>query len=395
MSNPMSAGAASAATARALQRALTLVAVAAALVLAACTARSANGPDPASAVSSEVTLTPLQRQQIHLYSVAESQFRKTIAANAVVDYDDDQATSVLAPFSGPVARLMVSDGAQVRAGDALATVDSPDFASAISAYRKALATAQTARQLARLEQGLLQHRGIAPREAAQAQTDSANADADRDAALQALVALHIDPQSLKAIQEGRPTGRIEGVIRSPISGTVVERLITPGQLLQAGTTPCFTVADLSRVWVMAHIFGTDIDAVSRGDSVDVTSGGAGPTLSGTVTNIAAMVDPDSRSVIARVTVNNPGDILKKQMYVQVRIHARQQDRGLLVPVSAILRDDEDLPFVYISQPDGGFARRHVTLGYRAAERYDISAGLRPGDQVVVEGGIFLQFIQNQ
>ncbi len=391
----MSAGAASAATARALQRALTLVAVAAALVLAACTARSANGPDPASAVSSEVTLTPLQRQQIHLYSVAESQFRKTIAANAVVDYDDDQATSVLAPFSGPVARLMVSDGAQVRAGDALATVDSPDFASAISAYRKALATAQTARQLARLEQGLLQHRGIAPREAAQAQTDSANADADRDAALQALVALHIDPQSLKAIQEGRPTGRIEGVIRSPISGTVVERLITPGQLLQAGTTPCFTVADLSRVWVMAHIFGADIDAVSRGDSVDVTSGGAGPTLSGTVTNIAAMVDPDSRSVIARVTVNNPGDILKKQMYVQVRIHARQQDRGLLVPVSAILRDDEDLPFVYISQPDGGFARRHVTLGYRAAERYDISAGLRPGDQVVVEGGIFLQFIQNQ
>ncbi|MGH8256493.1 MAG: efflux RND transporter periplasmic adaptor subunit [Steroidobacteraceae bacterium] len=391
----MSAGAASAATARALQRALTLVAVAAALVLAACTARSANGPDPASAVSSEVTLTPLQRQQIHLYSVAESQFRKTIAANAVVDYDDDQATSVLAPFSGPVARLMVSDGAQVRAGDALATVDSPDFASAISAYRKALATAQTARQLARLEQGLLQHRGIAPREAAQAQTDAANADADRDAALQALVALHIDPQSLKAIQEGRPTGRIEGVIRSPISGTVVERLITPGQLLQAGTTPCFTVADLSRVWVMAHIFGADIDAVSRGDSVDVTSGGAGPTLSGTVTNIAAMVDPDSRSVIARVTVNNPGDILKKQMYVQVRIHARQQDRGLLVPVSAILRDDEDLPFVYISQPDGGFARRHVTLGYRAAERYDISAGLRPGDQVVVEGGIFLQFIQNQ
>jgi cobalt-zinc-cadmium efflux system membrane fusion protein len=99
--------------------------------------------------------------------------------------------------------------------------------------------------------------------------------------------------------------------------------------------------------------------------------------------------------MVRVVVENPGDFLKKQMYVRVRIQARQESDGLLVPVSAILRDDENLPFVYVLQTDGSFARRHVTLGYRAGGQYDIPAGLQTGDQVVVDGAIFVQFMQNQ
>ena len=114
-----------------------------------------------------------------------------------------------------------------------------------------------------------------------------------------------------------------------------------------------------------------------------------------MTNISALVNPDTRAVVARVVVDNPGDFLKKQMYVGVRIHSRQQSSGLLVPVSAILRDDENLPFVYVTQPDGSFARRHVTLGYRADDRYNIADGLKAGDQVVVDGGIFVQFMQSQ
>ena len=97
----------------------------------------------------------------------------------------------------------------------------------------------------------------------------------------------------------------------------------------------------------------------------------------------------------RVVVRNPGEYLKKQMYVRVLLRARRESTGLLVPVSAILRDDENLPFVYVAQPDGGFARRRVTLGYRADDQYDITAGLAAGDQVVVDGGIFVQFMQNQ
>lgn len=371
------------------------IAVAALAGLAGCSPHSGGQAQPAAPAARNVTLTAAQRQNIQLYSVAPSKFRKTIEATGVVDFDNDHATSVLAPFSGPVSRLLVSPGAHVKKGDALALVDSPDFAAAVSAYRKALATARTARRLADLDQDLARHHGVSQREADQAQTDAANAEADRDAALQALVSLNVDPQAIKAIQQGRATARIEGTIRAPIAGTVVEKLITPGQLLQAGTTPCFTVADLSRVWVMAQLFGSDLAAVSVGDPAEVQTGSTAKTLSGTVGNIAAIVDPNTRSVMVRVVVENPGDVLKKQMYVRVRIRARQESTGLLVPVSAILRDDQNLTFVYVAAPDGSFARRHVSLGYRSGDRYDITAGLHAGDRVVVEGGIFVQFMQNQ
>ena len=229
----------------------------------------------------------------------------------------------------------------------------------------------------------------------QAETDAINAEADRDAALQALVSLKVNAATIKDIQEDRPAPRLDAIIRSPIAGTVVEKLITPGQLLQAGTTPCFTVADLSRVWVMANVFGSDLASISIGDAADVISGIGSTHFSGTVDNISALVDPDTRAVAVRVVVRNPGDFLKKQMYVRVLIKAHQEDTGLLVPVSAILRDDENLPFVYVAQPDASFARQHVTVGYRVGDQYEISTGLQAGEQVVIEGGIFIQFMQSQ
>ena len=239
------------------------------------------------------------------------------------------------------------------------------------------------------------HQGVSAREAAQAQTDAGNAEADRAAALQALLALNVEPQTIKDIQENRPVARMEGTIRAPISGIVVERLITPGQLVEAGTTPCFTVADLSRVWVQAKIFGPDVAAVRVGDTADVESDIDGTHPHGTVTNVSALVDPDTRSVIARVTVANTALTLKKLMYVRVLIRSQHEETGLLIPVSAILRDDENLPFVYLEQSDGSFARRHVTLGYRDGDRYEIPSGLKAGEKVVVAGGIFVRFIQSQ
>ena len=176
---------------------------------------------------------------------------------------------------------------------------------------------------------------------------------------------------------------------------MVEKLITPGQLLQGGTTPCFTIAELSRVWVMAQVFGSDLQSVSAGDQAEIMTGIGSNKFSGTIDNISALVDPDTRSVVARVVVKNPGDFLKKQMYVRVSIQAHQENAAFLVPVSAVLRDDVNLPFVYLVQADGSFARRHVTLGYRSADQYDIVEGLEAGDQIVVDGGIFLQFMQNQ
>ncbi len=363
--------------------------------LAGCSKES-NDSKPAPATNSaNVTLTAAQRQNIHLFTVVQAKFHKTIDTSGSVDFDNDQATSVLAPFSGPVSKLSVSLGQNVKKGDALAVVDSPDFATTIGAYRKAIATAKTTRQVADTDKDLLAHNGVSQRDAQQAQTDAANAEADREAALQALVSLNVDQKVIKDIQEGRVVSRIDGTIRSPISGTVVEKLITPGQLLQAGTTPCFTVADLSRVWVTAQVFGSNLAVIGVDDVADISTDFDSKMLSGKVDNIAALVDPNTRAVGVRVVVDNPNGLLKKQMYVRVLIHSHQESSGLLVPVSAILRDDENLPFVYVAQSNGNFVRAHVTLGYRDDDRYEITDGLHAGDQIIVDGGLFVQFMQSQ
>jgi cobalt-zinc-cadmium efflux system membrane fusion protein len=372
---------------------MALASIAAAAALSGCSKR--DEPPPAPVTAGNVKLTAAQRQSVRIYTVQSSLFHNTVETSGVVDFDNDQATSVLSPISGPVSRLLVSLGQRVKKGEPLATVDSPDFAAAITTYQKALATAKTDRHLADVDKDLLEHNGVAQKEAAQAETDAANAEADRDAALQELVSLNVPEQAIEGIQRGLPISHVAAAIRSPIAGTVVEKLITPGQLLAAGTTPCFTVADLSRVWVMAQIFGSDLTSVSLGDSAEVSSGAGSKSFSGKVDNISALVDPDTRSVPVRVVVDNPGVLLKKQMYVRVRIRSREEISGLLIPVSAVLRDEENLPFVYTVESDAGFSRRHVTLGKRIADQYVIPEGLAAGERIVVDGGLFVQFMQTQ
>jgi cobalt-zinc-cadmium efflux system membrane fusion protein len=156
-----------------------------------------------------------------------------------------------------------------------------------------------------------------------------------------------------------------------------------------------TVANLSRVWVLAQVPNSDVGAVALGDPAQIDAGAGIGTFHGTVDNISASVDPNSRAVIARIVLANPGALLKRQMYVDVSIRSSRSSTGLTVPVSAVLRDDENLPFVYLALPDGSFARRHVTLGNREGETYQISDGLAAGAKIVVDGALFLQFMQSQ
>jgi cobalt-zinc-cadmium efflux system membrane fusion protein len=340
-----------------------------------------------------VALTAAQRQKITLYTIAQGSFRKEVDTSGTVDFDNDQSTPVMAPFGGPVSRILVDVGQKVKKGDALASVVSPDFATAVSSYRKALVAAQNLRRLADLDKDLLAHEGVSAKEAQQAETDATSAEADRDAALQSLQALGVDPQVIKDTAAGKPTEAVAGFIRAPLAGTVVEKLVSPGQLLQAGATQAFTVADLSKVWVIAHIFDTDIGAVHVGDIAQVS--GPGRMLNGIVQTVGDEVDPNTRSVAVRVVVDNPGQYLKRQMYVQVKLKSSQQSTALLLPVSAVLRDEENLPFVYVEQPDQSFARVHVTLGDRSGDNYQITNGVKAGQRVVSNGALFLQFMQQQ
>ncbi len=343
----------------------------------------------------DVTLTKAQRQSIHTLTIEPRNYRTTITTTGVVDFDHNRATQVLAPFSGAVTKLLVTLGDTVKQDQPLAQVHSSEFASAIGAYRKAVLSARAADAVAANDRELYAHQAISQRENAQAQAAAAGADADRDAALQALVALHMDAKTIAAIRDGKPVAHGLGVIRAPIAGRIVARSIAPGQTLTAGATPCFTIADTSRMWVMARLFGKEIGRVQTGDRARIETGDGDKPLAGTVTNVGAVIDPDTRSVTARIAVDNPDGVLKKAMYVEVRIRSRSPRTGIFVPVSAVLRNGADLPFVYVVNKNGGYARRRVTLGPRLGRRFVIASGLAAGEKVVTNGGIFLNFIQSQ
>ena len=351
-------------------------------LLAGCS--SSADESSATPAIPNVRLTKAQLAHIQLYTVEPVGYRQTIKAPGTVDFDNDQATSVVSPFTGPVTRIFVALGQHVAKGQPLAAVASADLATAVAAYRKAAAASANARRVAAADRDLAAHNGISEREAAQAQTDAASAEADRVAAAQALSSLGAGPGS-----------GLNGIIRAPVSGIIADKTVTPGQLMQAGSSTAFTVANLSQVWVLAQVAPDDLSRVGFHDAATIDPGnGTGP-FHGTVENIGATVDPNTRAIVARIVVPNPGDLLKKQMYVDVSIESGRVSTGLLVPVSAVLHDDENLPFVYVALPDGSFARRHVTLGYRDSRNYDVTSGLSSGDRIVSNGALFLQFMQSQ
>ena len=344
---------------------------------------------------SSVVLPTEQRERIGVVTVAPSAFHKVVQTTGTVAYDGDQSTQILAPISGPVTRILVQPGVRVHRGQALAYVSSPDFAEAVADFRKARATAVNAQRVADLDAQLFKNDAIARRDLEQAQTDAISAAADRDAAVQRLQALGVDDSTLKELQAGHAAEVVRGVIRSPIEGTLVERTITPGQLLEAGATPCFTVADMSAVWVMANVFESDLASVHAGDAATVVTNASREPISGKVDNVAAFVDPSTKATAVRIVAPNRDGLLKKDMYVNVGIRSRGRSSGLLIPVSAVLRDEDNRPFVFIQDSAGRYERRTVELGSRIDERYEINDGLHPGDRVISQGGLFLQFAQSQ
>ncbi len=349
----------------------------------------------AGSVARDVTLTPDQAARIRVATVSIVSFRPTVQTTGTVAFNGDRSTQVLAPVSGPITRIIANPGAVVRKGDPLATVTSPDFASATAAYRKAESAYRNAQRIAELDQQLFKNDAIARREMEQAQTDAAAAAADRDAALEQIRALGVDPRAIEAVRANRAGTSLQAVIRAPISGTVVEKLCSPGQLIQAATTQCFSIADLSEVWVMANVFESDLSSVAVGQQAEVTSGALPRPLVGRVTYVGSLVDPASKATSVRIVTPNPRDLLKRDMLVNVSIRASQGRNGMLVPVSAVLRDYQNLPFVYLALPNNRFARRPVTIGNRIADAYEIRSGLAVGDRLVVDGALFLQFAGSQ
>jgi cobalt-zinc-cadmium efflux system membrane fusion protein len=178
---------------------------------------------------------------------------------------------------------------------------------------------------------------------------------------------------------------------SPLAAEVVERLCSPGQLLQAGATQCFTLSDMSSVWVLVNIYQSDIANVHVGDDVSIANEPYPGVVRGRIQYIAPSLDPTTRTLQARIEASNPGERLKKDMYVTADVRAGVIQDALTVPDAAVLRDADNMPYVYLQTAANQFAQRMVTLGDSQGGRTRIATGLRAGDTVVGDGSLFLQF----
>jgi cobalt-zinc-cadmium efflux system membrane fusion protein len=372
--------------------------VLAAGLVSACSSKDASGRQLADTAlgpkPSNLTVTADQRQRIHLVTATSVAFRPTVEATGNVAFNGDHSTQVLSPVSGPAVHVIAEPGQYVRKGDPLAEVSSPDFATAVATYRKAETAYRNAKRIYAQDSALFKNDALARTELEQAQSDLASADADVGAAIEGMRSLGVDEEQIQAVRDGKKTS-IAAVVRAPIDGTIVEKLISQGQLLAAGTTPCYTIADLSTMWVLANVFANDLGDVSAGQHADVITDNARAPMPGRVDYIASLADPGTKAVQVRIVVPNANRALRRDMFVRVQIKSSSEHRGILAPVSSVMRDEQNLPYVFVTTPGNSFARRKITLGNRFGDSYEIVQGLVDGDQVVADGALFLQFAETQ
>ena len=345
-----------------------------------------------NAETAELFTVP-QDQMAHLQvvSVQKSTLPRVLRLTGAVAYNNFMTTPVFAAIGGPVHELLVTPGETVHAGQPLLTVNSPDYSLARSTYIKARDAYQLAEKFFTRAQDLFAHGAIAESDFQTAESTRNQAQADLQSSEDALRVLGVnDPESL-AKNPPKTTSQIP--VLAPVGGEVVERLVGPGQLLQAGATQVFTISDMSTVWVLVNVYQGEVSYVRPGDLVDITTDAYPETFHGKISYIATALDPNTRTLQARIVTENPGKKLKKDMYVTATVNAGAIANALSVPDASVLRDTENAPFVYVQSPtkQNEFARRPVQLGDSHGGRTQLTSGVKEGERVVADGSLFLQF----
>lgn len=334
------------------------------------------------------TIPQEQMSHVQVVTVEPVKLTRTLRLTGAVAFNAFSTTPVITQVGGPVSRILVVPGERVKQGQPLLEVSSPDYSVLLASYLKAKDTYRVADKNYDRAKDLLEHHAISDRDLLQAESDRNQAQAELFASEQGLKVLGItNPDSLLSKM---PSGA-EVPVRAPISGEVVERLVAPGQVLTAGTTQTFTISDMSTVWVLANIYQGDLAFVKNGDDVSVQTDAFPDAFHGKISFVSPALDPTTRTLQARIVVQNPGEKLKKDMYVTVTVTAGTVPNAIAVPDAAVLRDDENQPFVYVASGSNQFGRRQVDIGNSQGGQTQILKGLSPGEKVVGNGALFLQF----
>jgi membrane fusion protein, heavy metal efflux system len=367
--------------------------VAVSVVIAALTACDSSRPNVSAnsankSNSAELfTIPPEQMSHVQVLTVQPATLTRTLRLTGAVAYNSFRTTPVITQVSGLVSRILVVPGKKVTRGESMMYVASPDYSQLRTNYLKAKEAYALAQKADARARDLYQHQAIAEQNVEQADAVEVQAGGDLAAAQAALKVMGIiDPDDLV-----KAPASFEVPVKAPIDGLVVEQDVSAGQLIQPGTTQCFMISDISTVWVLVNVYQKDLPYVRVGDPVTIQTDTYPEVFHGRIAYVAASLDPSTRTLQARIETNNPGEKLKKDMYVVATVDAGTIPHAIALPDAAVLRDSENQPFVYVAASSNQFGRRSVTLGEGMNGQTQITSGLKAGDQVIGNGSLFLQF----
>ncbi len=364
------------------QRLFVITVVAILPLLAACGARAAGDPSreapPPAIVEHDGDAGTVRADHPERFPLATAGSREATSelnVTGVVSPDVSRSVPVVSLASGRVIDVRARLGDRVQKGQVLLRIESVDVSNALSDYRKAVADQELAQTQLDRANALYERGAVARKDLEVAQDAAQKARVDTQNARDRLRVLGVDPQ-----QASTP---IVNVI-APASGVITEQNVTSASGVKSldNSPNLFTIADLSRVWILCDVFENDLPVVRVGDRADVSlSAYPDRVLTGRVDNIGAVLDPAIRTAKVRIEVENPG-LMRVGMFVTATFHGQAQGMHAVVPASAVLHL-HDRDWVYVPADEGRFQRREVVGGQMLpGHMQEIVSGLEPGERVV-------------
>ncbi len=368
-----------------------------ALIVGACASLTACGrteePVASNAATPAIGQAPNQTTElasrIETAIVSAAPGKPVLSLAGKVAYGEDRYSRVSSPVQGRVLEVRARLGDRVKVGEILLVVDSPDIAQAYSEFMKEHSELTYVTRAYELAKDLYESKALSQKDLKQAENDAIKAQAEFRRAKERLLSLRVPAAELeKPLAEQKITSRFE--MRSPLTGTVVERTVTPGQ--SVGGDPgqvLFTVADLDVLQVVADVYERDLGLVHGGQVATVTvEAYPGVIFPGAVAAIGDVVDPNTRTIKVRAWVNNEEHKLKPEMFARLNIDLGDGASFIAVPKEAVLEIDGK-EYVYVVEGEDRYVKHEVKVGTASADLVRILEGLKPGERVVTKGAILL------
>lgn len=298
-----------------------------------------------------------------------------------VTYNENQTARVSSPIAGRVVGMPIALGAQVKVGDTLLKLNSPDAAAAEADFVKAQADVTLATRAFKRQQELFEGKAISQKELEQAQDNLTTSRSE----------LHRASNRLKNLQlAGRQEdGLFE--VHSPLAGIVTERNVTPGMEVRAELdAPLFVVSDIKKLTVLLEVFEVNLSKIKTGQHLTISVPAyPGETFPATVQYIGQVLDEATRSVQVRCELPNPDGRLFPGMYASINVDSEADDLGIMVPLTAVFTEDE-ANYVFIKLGDHHYQQRRVELGLRLKDQAVVKSGLTAGELLVTDGALMLR-----